>query len=312
MEENFLDMNRGKNILENQNNSYHIDELLAQQNLYSKAKKLQFIVFIIAIPVPILLAIVIKEFPKLEIDKSTLFVLFALLGAFTEKVLEAFINRYKKLAASIQEKFDTSVLDIETNETLNTAQADEEIVRRYSKKLKNKEDKVKNVKNWYSLKINEVNTNISTLLCQRTNIYYDFSVRRRYNRILIGTTIITFLILLLISLQNEFDLRAFLIEALIPIIPLFMYVYNNINNNNESIDNLVHLKKIIEEQIKNIKLTDELDPSLIRSIQDRIYTNRILSPLIPNFLFKRMRPNLEDEMNYSVEQKIIQLKLKST
>ncbi|MDO5510778.1 MAG: S-4TM family putative pore-forming effector [Weeksellaceae bacterium] len=51
-----------------------------------------------------------------------------------------------------------------------------------------------------------------------------------------------------------------------------------------------------------------IDDEDLRIIQDRIYNNRILSPLIPDFIYKNMWGKLEDEMNYSVEHKIESLR----
>jgi len=83
-----------------------------------------------------------------------------------------------------------------------------------------------------------------------------------------------------------------------------MFAYKEINSNTESIDNLEHLKNLIEQNLNNININSNIEKSLLRKIQDRIYTNRILSPLVPDFIYVIIRPKLEDEMNYSVQQKV--------
>ncbi|MEZ7506066.1 S-4TM family putative pore-forming effector [Flavobacterium sp. Arc2] len=296
--------NIGKHILDTQIENYQIDELLAQKNIYSNAKILQGILIFITIPLPIILALIIKYYPNLIEEKNWVFVLYLISASLIEKVLESFIDRYKKLAASIQETFDSKVLIIEENETLNTVNIDSEIIRAYSKKPRTNSDKVAKVTNWYSLNLITIQTNIASILCQRTNIYYDFSVRKRYTWAMRILVIFTFVILLIISLKNDINLKSFLIEVVIPSIPVFMFAYKEINLNTESIDNLEHLKNLIENTLSNLTINSNVEKSLLRKIQDRIYSNRILSPLIPDFLYYILRPKLEDGMNYSVAQKV--------
>jgi hypothetical protein len=296
--------NIGKHILETQNETFQIDQLLAQQSIYSNAKFFQSILIFITIPLPIILAFIIKSYPGLIDEKNWVFVLYLIVASLSEKVLEGFVDRFKKLAASIQEVFDSKVLVIEQNETLNTANVDNETIREYSKNPRTKVDKVEKVINWYSLNIINLKTNIASILCQRTNIYYDFSVRKRYNWIMRILVVLTFLALLIISLKHDVSLKTFLFEVVIPSIPVFMFAYKEINSNTESIDNLMHLKNLIEDNIDGLNTNSTIENSLLRKIQDRIYANRNLSPLIPDFLYKMIRPKLEDEMNYSVKERI--------
>ena len=51
-----------------------------------------------------------------------------------------------------------------------------------------------------------------------------------------------------------------------------MFAYKEINSNTESIDNLEHLKNLIEQNLNNINVNSNIEKSLLRKIQDRIYT----------------------------------------
>ena len=117
-------------------------------------------------------------------------------------------------------------------------------------------------------------------------------------------SILTVVTLFLSSLFNDLSLQTFLIEVILPSIPVFMFAYKEINSNTESIDNLNHLKNLIESKLKDVNINSEIDEELLRKIQDRIYQNRVLSPLIPDFIYYFVRTKLEDEMNYSVEKKL--------
>lgn len=296
--------NKGKRILKKQNKDIHINELLAQKRVYLIAKNYQGLLIFISVPLPIIISLLVKTNPTIINESSDIFVLYTILAGIGEKILTSTIDRLKKIAASIKETFDTVVLDISVNETLNLVLIDREIIRRYSLKYKENQKIVEKVTDWYSLAIKKVETNVASLLCQRTNITYDFSVRTRYKFLVYVISIITFTILLVIALMNDLSVQGFLIEVVLPSIPVFMFAYKEINSNTESIDNLNHLRSLIESTLAKTNIDDNIDKEHLRNIQDRIYNNRLLSPMIPEFIYNFLRPKLEDEMNYSMEERI--------
>ena len=296
--------NKGKKILKRQNQDIHIDELLAQKTIYSNAKNYQGLLVFITVPLPILISLIIKLDQNLIDQSSYIFALYLVFGAIVEKILEKIVERLKKNAASIQEQFDCEVLDIPKNDTLNSLFVDKETVRRNSRKARRDKSLVEKVTSWYSLNLENVQTNIASILCQRTNIHYDFSVRKRYKSIVLILSILTVITLFIISLLNNLTLKTFLIEVILPSIPVFMFAYKEINSNTASIDNLNHLRNLIESKLLDINMDSRIDIGLLRKVQDRIYQNRVLSPLIPDFLYYLIRTKLEDEMNYSVASKL--------
>ncbi len=300
-------MNKGQDILYKQNLDANIDKLLAQRRLYSNAKIMQYILIGITVIIPILIAFV-TNFSSLKIDdKSWIYIIYAIIVIFGEKILEIFIDRNKKTAASIQEKFDINIFEISENELLNSVFVDHDIIRKYSKKDKNNTKKVRRVTNWYSEKIESLQTNIAILFCQRMNICYDQNIKKKYNLLLITLSIITFATLLIFALSNDFSLKKFIIEVILPSIPIFNFTYKEISTNLESVDNLQKLREIIETRLSSLSVNDTIEVEELRNIQDRIFQNRILSPLIPDFIYKLLWTELEDQMNYSVENRINEL-----
>jgi hypothetical protein len=300
-------MNNGLIILQKQNLDANIDKLLAQRRLYSNAKIIQYILIAITVIIPILLTF-ITNFSDLKIDDSNwIFAIYAIIVLFLERILDFFINRNKKTAASIQEKFDVEIFEIPKNDLLNTTFIDYDIIRKYSKKDKLNSKKVRRVKNWYSTKIERLTTNIAVIFCQRMNICYDQNIKRKYNILLIILAVITFIILLGVSLLNDFSLKKFIIEVILPSIPIFSFTYKEISTSFDSIDNLQKLREIIETKLNSLSIDDTIDKEELRNIQDRIFYNRTSSPLIPDFIYKHLWSELEDQMNYSVEQRINEL-----
>src|SRR5690606_14731350 len=105
----------------------------------------------------------------------------------------------------------------------------------------------------------------------------------------------------------EFSLMKFMIEVVLPSMPIFVFTYKEFNISLESVDNLQKLREIIEDRLDSISINDTIEIEELRKIQDRIYQNRILSPLIPNFIYTFLWSDLEDQMNYSVKNKIVEI-----
>lgn len=300
-------MNKGKKILENQNLDINIDKLLAQRRLYSNAKKVNYLLIAITVLLPISISF-FTNFTSFKIDdKNWIYVIYAIVAIIGEKILGVYIDRCKKTAASIQEDFDTTIFLLPENELLNTRYIDLEIIHKYSKKDKLNSKKVEKVSNWYSKEISNIQTNIAILFCQRMNICYDQNIKKKYSTLLVILSIITFSILFVFSMINDFKLQKFLIEVIFPSMPLFMFTYKEFKTNLETVDNLQKLREIIEDKLNSASINDSINIEELRKIQDRIYQNRILSPLIPNFIYNFLWGELEDQMNYSVKNKIIQI-----
>lgn len=301
-------MNKGTEILKNQNLEINLDKLLAQRRLYSNAKKVNYLLIGITVLVPVIIAF-LTNFTAIHVnDKNWIYGIYAVLIIFTEKILEIYIDRCKKTAASIQEDFDTTIFPLPENELLNTTYVDYDVIRKYSKKDKQNAKTLDRVRNWYSNEIDIIPNNVAILFCQRMNICYDQHIKRKYNFLLITLSALTFSTLLILALSNGFSLVEFMLEVILPSMPIFIFTYKEFSTSLESVDNLQKLREIIEEKLGSISINDSIDVVELRKIQDRIYQNRILSPLIPDFIYRWLWSDLEDQMNYSVKNKIKEIR----
>jgi hypothetical protein len=296
----------GKHIIQEQDSETSIKYLAAQKQLYINGKTTFAFQVLIAVPIPILISIVTPLLGKEEQSIVWIFVLYSIIATFLEFFCEDRAMKLKKLAASIQEKFDTSVLLIDWNKTLISSKPDDGIILRFYNKYikKNKLDKLYG---WYSNEVLPVNTNIATLLCQRTNCSYDFTLRKRYTNTILLLAAATFLILLIIAGQNGLTVPNFISTVLFPSLPVFVMAYKQISTNKEAIENLKELKDLIEGRLETLRINDQVEPHLIRQIQDKIYLKRINSPLLPEWAYNFLRQNLEDEMHFSVKEKVKEL-----
>jgi hypothetical protein len=296
----------GKHIIQEQDSDASIRYLSAQKQLYIKGKTTFAFQVIIAVPIPIIISIVTPLLSKPEQGIIWIFVLYSIIATFLEFFCEDRAMKLKKLAASIQEKFDTTVLLIGWNKTLIPNKPEDGLILRYYNKYF-KKYKIDKLYGWYSNEVLPVNTNIATLLCQRTNCSYDFTLRKRYTNTILLLAASTFMILLVLAGQNGITIPTFISGVLFPSLPVFVLAYKQISSNNEAIENLKELKDLIENELEQIKITDTIDIHLVRQIQDKIYLKRINSPLLPEWAYNFLRQNLEEEMHFSMKEKIKEL-----
>lgn len=105
------------NIVKRENQSVNIDRLDAQRHLYSKAKTYTYLVVILCVLNPVLLAIAKVVFPKMDVlVKIT--VVYSFVIVFFKPLLNNCISKLQALAARIQQLFDCDVFELAWNEPL--------------------------------------------------------------------------------------------------------------------------------------------------------------------------------------------------
>jgi len=297
----------GKHIIQEQDSDTSIKYLAAQKQLYMNGKTTFAFQVLIAVPIPIIISIVTPLLGKDEQSIVWIFILYSIITTFLEFFCEDRAMKLKKLAASIQEKFDTSVLLIDWNKTLIPSKPDDGLILRYYNKYI-KKHKLDKLYGWYSNEVRPIDTNIATLLCQRTNCSYDFTLRKRYANTILLMAASTFIILLIVAGQSGITIASFISNVLFPSFPVFVLAYKQITSNNEALENLKELKDLIENELETLKINNVVDKYIIRQVQDKIYLKRINSPLLPEWAYNFLRQNLEEEMHFSIKETLRELK----
>lgn len=301
----------GKKILERQNQNENLVLLLAQREIYSSAKNIQVVSIILVSVVPVVIAMWGYISPEFSVKFPNIMTGYGIIAGIIECLLIYFRDKKKELASSVQESFDRNVFGIAKNETLGVLDIADNTLLKYKNKIDNGEN-TDELKNWYSKEIIELKTNIAVLFCQRTNVYYDYSIRNNYIIIVILFFILISSVIFLFGLLKDMKLSEFLLKLVSSIIPILIFSFNEIKNQKEAIKNIQDLQKIITSCIDETGLNSHANETAIRQIQDRIYNNRKINPLIPDFLYRLLRNkknnNLEQAMNFSISRKIQEMK----
>lgn len=290
-----------KTILTKENESSSIEKLAAQRELYSRAKLFFYIQAFISV-----ISLVLLSFAQLffgRMDFKLVIATVSIFAVIADNNLENYVKRLKEKASKIQELFDAYVLNIEWNYILCREKPEHNEIFHYYSKYKIKKNLSK-FENWYAAEIVNISENKGKVICQKTNCNYDSSIRKKYNSVVLVGGISTILLILLFTIFSGISLDKIILTVIFPAAPIIQWVQKNIITNNDSIKILEQLNNLINTTWNNLIDRKVVEDNVIRQIQDGIFLNRKFSPLIPDFVYNKLRDKLEKQMYYSVGELI--------
>ena len=305
-------------IIERENLKENLDKLYAQRQIYSDAKVILGTEIIITVVFTIVLSLISNFFsdfitsflnwPK-ELFKSLIFFISAIISILDLVVINPYLNEKRILAASIQDSFDCDVLSISSN-TIKISKPDIETISKYSFKFINtsSENDRKSMENWYySNKLDTVKLSLATIMCQRTNCWWDNYLRQSFTKFIISLSTFVFFLVTIISLFKELSLPSFLLNAVSPFFCLLTFTIKQYNENRKSINKSnklkTHCDTIWNDILNKTKKEDELQ-DLSRKLQDEIFQSRSTNPLIFDRYYKIYRNKQEYDTNYTLDKMI--------
>ncbi|MBW3524692.1 S-4TM family putative pore-forming effector [Chryseobacterium sp. NKUCC03_KSP] len=283
-------------IFTKQNQQQNIDKIAAFKQLYVEAKRAFSFLLILTVPVTVVIALLkILLVAIFKVDISAFVYIYSISLLICDLILMNFIiTDYKKNAAKIQEDFDCSIYDLEWHKILVGKKPRIELINRYSEIYKTSKNNLEELKDWYPIELAHIDGLKAILLCQKTNLNYDTSVRAKFKVFIIKICLITFGILLLSALVGNVSFWNFITQLLMSFLPIFTVSAKIIIDQNKTIKNSEELKDHIENVIEN---ESPITQKSIRSIQDKLYCNRKDSGLVPETYYKWQRKRFEEEMH---------------
>lgn len=296
----------GQQIVEKENHPKNIERLAAQKEIYFRAKRLFFWQLVLTVFMTVFLTflgLALSSFGyNIDWFRGAYGIVVALIDLF---LLTPFINQLRQKAASIQELFDCDVLGLNWNKILVGDKPMNEDIKKYSDKHLRRVKSFDKLKTWYAGTIKEVDGDNAKIICQRSNFSYDYSIRKSFLFWVVGISIIIFILLAVIALINDLGLRSFVLTVILPFLPVLTLSIKLYNEHSTSIKNLESLKSHLTGFWSDVLNGTATNPETsLRQIQDKIYLNRKSNPLIPEGIYDRLRPELEQQMYYCVDELI--------
>ena len=256
-------------VLQNRTNNLNL--LLTQRALYTRAKKIVTLNFILSVVFPIIFSFFTEN--MIVRNLSYLYsAVFVLINYF----LIIKISNYKNIAAEVQLRFDMNIFQLNWNTNiLGREKTNIELVNKVQ--LKSAEKQLVPLKDWYSLKnCNESNRYEIIKFCQKQNMVWEFglrsSLKRAVNFLFIGV-ILLIIILTVISTAK--------ITRLCSLLATFVPFFNWL----KSVEMNLLADKKRNKELKNL-VSRESNQELILIIENKLTTYRKECGLIPDWFYK--------------------------
>lgn len=274
-----------------------LDRLAAQRQLYSDAKKIQAVQMTLSVPAAIVWSVLIVFLPELKPGAAAWGVAVTLIDQF---LLTPWQRSIRDKAAKVQELFDCDVLQLEWRELKVGRRPDAEAIMESSSKFKCKDPECSTLRDWYPPGVGVLPMHLARLVCQRCNCWWDAKLRRRYAAYMVGLAVALTALVFTLGLVGGLTVSKFFLAVLAPLMPVYTLVMRQYGEHKQSAAALDRLKEHAEK-LWDRALAGSLTPEALavesRSLQDEIYERRRSSPLIFDWVYRRLRDSQEEQMN---------------
>ena len=273
-------------INQRQNEEKCVAMLAAQRQLYNDAKKLDWTSTVLSVLIPFLLSCILLFVSK-DSPVGVISYIVSIVSMIFSFCVSGHIKNEKRMAAFIQQKFDTYVYTMPWNRRIfgDDKNVSSEIAQYSEKILSNNAEKEK-LKNWYTVEADRKPLNEGILVCQRENFTWDAGLRKRFRRLSIGVVVLlSGVVLIMGGILNES-----VIELLCRIAfwaPMLQWLFETVKMLNDDLENLNELDVAINSK-------EEKSMEDLQDIQKLIYEHRKGCLTIPNFFYGYFKDNDED------------------
>ena len=266
----------------------NIRRKLASGSFYRTGKRLHFggasVAIVLALASPVVLLLAPDAGPALG----------AVAGAWifvSRIVLEPFKREFQLKGATAQELFDCAVLGFEWNDALVRRMAEEEI-RKASGSMKG----AARMRRWYPAD-KETAWPASVLLCQRANAVWARRQHVTYGRGIAAAAVAWLIIGIVIGVADSASLAEYLTTVALPSLPAFLDAAEMSRRHREA----ANKRQMLEGQTDALLRSGNATNRDLREIQDQLFTLRLDEPLVPEWFYKLVKPNYDQDMRYAAE-----------
>ncbi|TCL02083.1 S-4TM family putative pore-forming effector [Sodalis ligni] len=278
-------------LFNKQSIEYNVQRQMAIRRLYSKAKYVNSVNFIFSAVIPVALTALSAIFRSNGIITgqkiAPYFGYYGIAILLFTLMTGWWVSLLKNKAATIQEMYDCDLFGLAWNELKCGTKIARDDVFRAARHYIRRPKKRDLFTLWYIKKDYDLPELILSLLCQRENIGWDLSQRRILKRFLWGILVISLIALLTYGLFYRIRLEDFLYYVVF-LLPLFRHFILQLNENIKTLSRSGRVKGFIEKKLNELKEQQSADgvklAENIRMIQDEIFSHRISSTPVPDFL----------------------------
>lgn len=271
--------------------------LKARQCIYSDASRYQVLQLFLTVMLPVGGAVIAFLYPQ---TRPYVAIYGLIATALDVMWIDRAQRRTLRVASRITEQFDCEVLKLPWNVFVAGRREDEEVIdaaaRRWS-------DAPSSIKEWYTGITPVAPYQQARLVCQRMNLQYDASLRRKYGMFLVAAVVVA-LIGLIVGAAAK-DLKMLDVAAVATTVsPAMFWALREHYRQTDAATNNEALKGEAEKFLDIVRVggCDDLEcDRRSREFQDAIFQRRVANPLILPIVYKIMRPKFELQAKAAAE-----------
>jgi hypothetical protein len=284
-------------IPENQNMDRFQRVMRAKSQIYVEAVRLQVLQFAVTVVLPVMGACV-----AVLSATTRPYVAFAALFVTVLDVLWLDRSQRQRLktSAKMAEAFDCGVLELPWNGFAAGKPVDAETIDAAARAWKGDPQKLLD---WYPKIVGSAPLHLARIICQRTNLWYDSRLRRRYGKWLVIFALEITLLLFIAALAMNLSMLDF-VAVITTASPVLIWAIRENFRQADAADAIEILKGEAEtlfERAKTGQCGHSQCEQRSREFQDAIFARRAMNPLIFPLIYRRMRPEMELQMNAGAE-----------
>ncbi|MDQ5823420.1 MAG: S-4TM family putative pore-forming effector [Chloroflexota bacterium] len=294
-------------IPQEQNEPRQLDLLAAQRELYREAKAYQAWQIFLSVPGVILFSVLVAFSPQLQAFAA----LYGVVVAVSQLIF--FTPRQKALqeqAAKVQEQLDCKLLDLPWRQYKVGNYPDPETIVEYAQKHRRDHPDMDDVRDWYPIGVGQIAQPLATIICQRSNLRWDARLRLRYANWMLVVLFGLCLVVLLLGLIGGLTIEKFVLAMVVPLLPALLLAIRQYKEYSESAAKVERLKDQVDslwQLARDGNLPDNEIKARCRELQDGLYEHRHSSPLVFEWVYKRLKQEQEDQMRAGADALIGQV-----
>jgi hypothetical protein len=280
----------------------------ARQQTYQRAMTLLVLQFCLTVGVPLIAAAAALAAPSIRPFTVSLALLISVVDV---TVLDRVQRKYLKLAAKIAEAFDCAVLELPWNRFVANKRPEPETLTEAENAWRGGDD---SLVNWYPASVGNAPLHLARIICQRTNLWYDATLRRHYGSWILGGAGVALVVMLSAACVTGLTVEVFIASVLAPAGPILIWSLREYFRQRDAAEAQETLRGDAEALWERAKTggCDEGECEVLsREFQNAIFARRGTSPLMLPLVYKLRRSAMELQMNKGAEAYLAEIGVES-
>jgi hypothetical protein len=280
-----------------QNSDRQLLRLAAASAVYARGKQILGFQATLTVLGGFASPIFVAAFPQLKVWAAFYAFSVALLDAL---VLERLQSDRRQTGAKVQELFDCDLFHLPWRRLVVGEPPTPEVVTEEGSRYKRGHKDFSHLTDWYSPAVSRLSLPLARLVCQRTNAWWDSTLRKRYcsslKVLLWGLVLFVFAL----AIHRGMTMDVFVLAVLAPLTPAILWGVREIRKNSSAADDLgklqTHIDGLWRDALAGHLGGDALEEESIL-IQNQVFHSRSKNPFVFNWVYRVLRGEKEKTMH---------------